>query len=319
MKYVAREIKEIAKLLLSNATISKRPLGKTGFDVCIFSLGGQGALERRGNPENCRDIIRRAYELGINYFDTSPVYGPSEDLYGDVIPAFRDEIFLATKTHERSRDKSLALLEKSLKRLKTDYVDLWQIHSLTNVDEIDEVVKPGGALQALVEMRDQGIVRYLGFTGHESPDVLMEMMNRFDFDTVLCPANSADIAMDKSFYSVMASAMDRDMGVVGMKAFAQGHIFHPKGITTAWEPLTLAMSCPVSTVIVGHDNVPQLEENVAIAKAFQQLNPEQFESIVEKAKPYVKRGAFFRKEHGGYGSQDKLGEPYTISNIKPGG
>ena len=107
------------------------------------------------------------FKLGVNYFDTSPVYGPSEEYYGKALGNARKKIFLATKTHDRTRDGSLKLLEKSLKRLKTDYVDLWQIHHLDSLDDVKKVTADDGALQALLEMQEEGVVKHLGFTGHE--------------------------------------------------------------------------------------------------------------------------------------------------------
>ncbi len=152
----------------------KRKLGKTGYDVGVFSLGGQGSLEtQKGNI----DIIIRAYELGVNYFDTSPIYGPSEDLYGKALAGFRNKIFLATKTEKRDRDGALKDIEKSLKRLKTDYIDLWQIHHLENHDEINKICGKNGALKALLEMKEQGVVKFLGITGHEDPKPLLEILH----------------------------------------------------------------------------------------------------------------------------------------------
>jgi aryl-alcohol dehydrogenase-like predicted oxidoreductase len=295
----------------------KRSLGKTGYKVSIISLGGQGSLETQGDDDNCIDIIRRAYELGINYFDTSPIYGPSEDFYGKALDGIRNDIFLATKTDKRDRDGSLKEIEKSLKRLKTDHVDLWQIHHLDTMEEVNEVTAKDGALQALLEMKEQGVVKYCGFTGHQDPKILIEMNKRHDFDTVLCPVNAADCHMKPPFIdTVVKAANSKNIGVIGMKVFSQGFIFHPKGITTSWEPLAYSLSQPVSTLIVGHDNVAQLEENVAIAKNFSPLNEEKQKEIEEKTKNYIRRASFFRSRYGGYQSRDKLKDPFVTENAK---
>ena len=295
----------------------KRPLGKTGYKVSIISLGGQGSLETQGDDDNCIDIIRRSYELGINYFDTSPIYGPSEDFYGEALDGIRDDIFLATKTDKRDRDGSLKEIEKSLKRLKTDHIDLWQIHHLDNMEEVDEVTTKDGALQALLEMKEQGVVKYCGFTGHQDPKILVEMSKRYDFDTVLCPVNAADRHMKPPFMeTVVKAANSKNIGVIGMKVFSQGFIFHPKGITTSWEPLAYALSQPVSTLIVGHDNMAQLEENVSIAKNFSPLNEEKQKEIEEKTKSYIRRASFFRSQYGGYQSRDELKDPFVTENAK---
>jgi len=216
---------------LKSSEMPKRKLGKTNYDVSLFSLGGQGSLETHGGEKNSIDIIQRAYELGVNYFDTSPVYGPSEDYYGKALKGIRSKIFLATKTNKRDRDGSLKEIEKSLKRLKTDHIDLWQIHHLDKISEVNQVSKKDGALQALLEMQEQGVVKHLGITGHENPNILLEMMKRHNFDTVLCPINACDKNMKNPFLSTVVKKADKqNMGIVGMKIFSQGYIFHPKGV-----------------------------------------------------------------------------------------
>ncbi len=294
-----------------------RKLGKTGYDVGVFSLGGQGSLETQGGEKECINIIERAYELGVNYFDTSPVYGPSEDYYGKALKGIRNKIFLATKTDKRDKDSSLKEIDKSLKRLKTDYIDLWQIHHLSKIGEINQVTKKDGALQALIEMKEQGVVKNIGFTGHENPDILLEMMKRYDFDTILCPTNACDLNMKKSFIkTVVKEANKKKMGVIGMKIFSQGYIFHPEGITNTWEALIYALSQPISTIIVGCDSVEQLEGNISIAKSFYQLDKETLDSISNKTKKYKRRANFFRSEYGGYNSKEKLSEPFVLQNME---
>jgi hypothetical protein len=293
----------------------QRLLGRTGRRVGIFSLGGQGGLEvKQKLQSDLVQMVRRAYELGVNYFDTSPVYGPSEEYYGEALSDVRDDIFLATKTHERTRDKSLRLLEKSFKRLRTDYVDLWQLHNIASVDEVDEVTKKGGVLEALTEMWDQGAVKFIGFTGHESPAPLLELARRFQFDTVLCAVNAADRHVKPSFIeTLLPEANEQGLGIIGMKVFAQGYVFHPEGITTAREALTYAMSLSLSTVIAGCDSVEQLEENVAIAKSFVPQSNDQLSQTERKTTGYVERAQFFRKQFEGYGSREKLGDVFPAT------
>jgi aryl-alcohol dehydrogenase-like predicted oxidoreductase len=156
----------IAGLLTEDkkAQIPTRKLGKTEFDVPILSLGGQGSLESQGNMKNCVKIIRRAYELGVCYCDSSPIYKDSELYYGEALDGIRKKVFLASKSDDRTRDGSLKLIEKSLKRLRTDYLDLWQIHHLDNISDVNQVSRKDGALQAFVEMKEQKVVRFIGFT-----------------------------------------------------------------------------------------------------------------------------------------------------------
>src|ERR1035438_4843428 len=166
-----------------------RNLGRTGYKVGIFSLGGQAALERAHNEAVAVPIVERALDLGVNYIDTSSIYGGperwSEQYVGKVMKHRRNDAFLATKTKERTRDASMRMIEKSLSLLQTDHVDLWQLHDIGTMTDINEIFAKGGALEALLEARDQKIVRYLGITGHYRPDALIEAIHRHSFDTIL--------------------------------------------------------------------------------------------------------------------------------------
>ena len=292
--------------------IPMRTLGKTKLKVTILGMGGQGSAEKQKHDESVA-IFQRAYKLGINYFDTSPIYGPSEDYVGEAIEKFRKKIVLATKTDDRTKDGSLRLIEKSLKRLRTDYIDIWQLHHLDEMKDVTEISGKGGALEALIEMREQKVVRYLGYTGHANPKVLTEMNSRFQFDTALCAVNAADVHVSPSFVKTfIPEAKKSNLGIIGMKALGQGYVFHPQGLTTTWEALMYAFSLPVSTVIVGHDSVAQLEENAAIARSFVKLTPAEMKALEDKTKAYPKRACFYRSRYGGYDSKKKLGEPFEI-------
>ncbi len=173
-----------------------RNLGRTGFRVGAFSLGGQSAIERGGNEAVAVPIVERALDLGVNYIDTSSIYGGperwSERYIGQVMKRRRSEAFLASKTKERTRDASMRMLEQSLKLLNTDHLDLWQLHDIGTLTDVDEVFAKGGAMEALVEAREQKMVRFLGLTGHHRPDSLMDAIRRFPFDAALVALNAAD-------------------------------------------------------------------------------------------------------------------------------
>src|ERR1700728_163545 len=160
------------------AAMPTRNPGKTGYKVGIFSLGGQAALEKPNNFDVAVPIVERALDLGVNYIDTSSIYrGPdrwSEQYVGKVMPRRRSEAFIATKTKERTRDGSMQMIDKSLKLLQTDHVDLWQLHDVGTMYDVDQIFAKGGAMEALIEMQQQKVVRYLGFTGHYRPESLME-------------------------------------------------------------------------------------------------------------------------------------------------
>lgn len=292
-----------------------RNLGRTGFRVGIFSLGGQAAIERPDNAAVAVPLIERALDLGVNYIDTSARYGGEEERWseryiGEVMARRRREVFLASKTHDRGRDGSLRHLERSLALLRTDHLDLWQIHNLARAEQVEQIFAPGGAMEALLEMRDQGVVRHLGVTGHADPEVLLEAIRRFPFDALLLALNAADRHHLSFSKTLLPAAVEREMAIVGMKIPARGllldswrppvepgHRFADSrpGTLAMAEAMRYVLSLPVSTVIVGCDTISQLEENVAIARAFTPLSPPQLAELEQRAEPVHRQALFFRR------------------------
>jgi hypothetical protein len=296
-----------------------RNLGRTGYKVGIFSLGGQAALEQPNNADVAVPIIHRALDLGVNYCDTSSIYGGpmrwSERYYGEALKTRRNEAFLATKTKERTREGSLRMIDESLKLLQTDHVDLWQLHDIGTMTDVDQIFAKGGAIEALIEMQQQGVVRYLGITGHYRPDALMEAMRRHSFDTILMALNAADPWHFSFEDKLLPLAVENQMGIIGMKIPGRGRIlssYNPppldvqkhmwEGMVIATQPGTLTMkeamgytlSRPVSTIIIGCDNIPQLEENVRIAAEFTPFTAQQMSDIAGRAQVVSKPSLFFR-------------------------
>src|ERR1035438_7476728 len=194
-----------------------RNLGKTGYKVGIFSLGGQASLEHPNNFDVAVPIIERALDMGVNYIDTSSIYGGperwSEQYVGKVMAHRRNEAFLATKTKERTREGSLRMIEKSLQLLNTDHVDLWQLHDVGTMTDVNQIFAKGGAMEALLEMLQQKVVRYLGVTGHYRPDALIEAINRHPFDTILMAMNAADPHHYSFNEALLPLAVERQMGI----------------------------------------------------------------------------------------------------------
>ncbi len=260
--------------------IPTRALGQTGQQVTIFGLGGEGILRTHGEMARALPVITRALDLGVTYFDTAPAYASSRDYYGAALGERRKQIFLASKTAERSRDGSLRILEDSLKRLRTDYLDLWQLHDLRTRYDLDEIFSPDGAIHAMTQARDEGRVRFLGITGHHDPAMLMEAMRRFDFDTVLVALNCADLARLSFSRTVLAEAAKRKMGVIAMKVYSAGLLVGPRGSCRPEEALRYALSLNgVSLAIIGCHTPEQVEENVEIARSFQPMSPEEMHRL----------------------------------------
>lgn len=294
-----------------------RNLGRTGHKVGLFSLGGQAALEKADNERAALAIIERALDLGVNYLDTSARYGGearwSERYFGQVLKRRRREAFVATKTHDRTADGSLRLLETSLKLLQTDHVDLWQLHAMTTLDDVARVCAKGGALEAFQKARDQKLVRFLGLSGHTDPDVLAEAIRRFPFDCVLMAFNAADTWHLPFKKTLLPLAIEKEMGIIGMKIPARGRILasvppppaaqqrgtakHDRpGTLTMPEAMRYTLSHPVSTVIIGVDNLAQLEENVRIAGEFLPLTPAHLEALEQKVKPVYGQASWYKRD-----------------------
>ena len=302
-------VAEMGASKMKKGKLPLRPLGRTGQMVGIYSLGGQAAIETIGKEELSVQIINRAIDLGINYIDTAAWYGRptatitqeeahghSEKNMGQVMKYRRKEVFLATKTHDRTYDGSMKLLEKSLKNLQTDHLDLWQIHNVKaeQLDKLDKFFASDGVVKAMEKMRDEKVVRFIGFTGHENPEVLKVLAERYPFDNVLVALNAADKHFDPFIEKFLPTAVANKMGIVGMKIPARDRIFDHGGIITIKEAMEYVMSLPVSTIIIGLDDVAQLEENIIIARDFKPLTPDQMLEIEEKTKPYYKELQFFK-------------------------
>jgi len=298
------------------ATMPTRNLGRTGHRVKLFSLGGQGAIEQPDNAGIAVPIVERAIDLGVNYIDTAARYGGAERwsqrYIGEVMARRRKEVFLASKTHDRTADGSRRLLEDSFRLLHTDHLDLWQVHNLERMDEVEQIFARGGAIEAMLEAREQKLVRFIGVTGHADPAVLMEALRRFPFDTILLALNAADPHHLSFATELLPMAVEKKMGIIGMKVPARGRLLSgwtppsldrqyeverpaSPGTITMREAMDYVLSLPVSTVIVGCDSVAQLEENVQMARSFDPMTSEQMSALAARTEPIHQQALFFRR------------------------
>ncbi|MDY0098153.1 MAG: aldo/keto reductase [Bacteroidales bacterium] len=292
-----------------------RSFGKTGYKVGILSLGGQATLEIPGREAESEKIINRAIDLGINYIDTAASYGKgvSQLNIGRVMKTRRSEVWLSTKTHDRTYDGSMRLLEESLRNLQTDHLDLWQLHNIQRQDQVDQIFGTDGAIKAMEKAKSEGIVRYLGITGHFEPLVLLEAIKRYPFDSILLAVNAADVHYLSFKNYLLPEAQKRGIAIVGMKVTTRSRLLsswtppppdqqtderlrtQKPGTISIREALTYNMSLPVSTTIIGVDSLAQIEENVRIASEFTPLSQSQLEEIELKTLPVVRQALYFRR------------------------
>ena len=277
--------------------IPRRPLGKTGLQVSVLAVGGHHLAD----PQEYADaeaIVARAVDAGINFFDNCWEYhnGKSEEWLGRALKGKRQRVHVMTKvcTHGRDGALGLAMLEQSLRRLGTDYVDVWQIHAISFDNDPALAYARGGIVEALALAKRQGKARFVGFTGHKDPAFHLEMLKRgFPFDTVQMPLN----AMDWHFFSferrVLPEAVRRGVGVLGMKSMGGTAEVVKKNVLTGEECLRYAMSLRgVATTISGMESLAVLDDNLHIARGFRPLSAAALQTIRDKVAQLAADGRF---------------------------
>ncbi len=267
--------------------MENRPFGKTGASLPILSLGCQRLVDEEGCTEDqAVEILNTALARGIRYFDTAHAYshGLSERRVGLVAKDRRREMWIATKTWDVTRDGARRQLEESLERLQTDHVDEWRLHNVWGFDRLDAMTGPGGALEAAVQARDEGLVRFISISGHTDPQVQVEALRRFPFDTALVAASVLDHFIYSFAEEFLPFARQRGVGVIGMKILAYKALGH-----VASRALRYSLALPLTTVIVGASTMAQLEADLAVAESFKPMTgPERlafFQEILPLVRP----------------------------------
>ena len=266
---------------LKAGDIPQRVFGKTGQKLTI--IGQAGGRFPLSSYEDAKAVTLRAYELGINYFDCARIYwdGKSEEVYGEVLSPFRKNIFLTTKSPQRTRKGAEEDLEKSLRALKTDYVDLWQIHQVGTLKEVEQIFAPGGAIEAFEAAKAAGKCRFIGFTGHHDPEVHLAMLKQYDkYDTILMPLNPADPTYLSFEKLVLPVAVGRGMGIQGMKSTANAGLLSDIHVK---ECLTYVLSLPIHCLALGCTTVGQIEDDVRIAQQFKPMPEQQMAQVRKRA------------------------------------
>jgi aryl-alcohol dehydrogenase-like predicted oxidoreductase len=278
------------------AQIPMRPFGRSGVMISALGFGGHH-LGEADDEDTAIQLVRDAIDGGVTFFDDCWEYhrGKSEEWMGRGLKGVRDKVFLMTKvcTHGRDKDLALRMLEQSLRRLQTDYLDLWQVHGVSFENDPDLFIRPGGAAEALAQAKKEGKVRFVGFTGHKDPAIHMKMLaTGFAFDSVQMPLNPFDAQFRSFEQQVLPELNRRGIAALGMKPL-QGHgdaIL--KGAITAEEALRYAMSLPVATTITGIDKPEVLRQNLKIAQTFQPMSASEMQQARDSVKQYAADGRF---------------------------
>jgi aryl-alcohol dehydrogenase-like predicted oxidoreductase len=268
----------------------------TDVKVSALGLGGHhlGALD---DEKIAIQIVHEAIDGGVTFFDNCWEYhrGKTEDWMGRALKGRRDRVFLMTKvcTHGRDQDLAIRMLEQSLNRLQTDHLDLWQIHGVSFDNDPELFIRPNGAAEALRKAKQQGKVRFVGFTGHKDPAIHMKMLQTgFPFDSVQMPLNAFDANFRSFEKTVLPELNRRGIAALGMKPICGHGEPVEKGVLTAEEALRYAMSLPVTTTISGADNIDVIRQNLKVAQAFQPMSEGEMQALRERCLPVSGDGRF---------------------------
>ena len=269
-------------------TVPRRALGRTGEQVSVIGLGGFHIGKPELSEKESTRIIRTAIDNGITFMDNCWDYhgGRSEVRMGNALSdGYRERVFLMTKVDGRDKRTAARQLDESLRRLRTDRIDLLQFHEVIHADDPDRVFVKGGAIEAATGAREEGRVRYIGFTGHKSPDLHIRMLEAaaehgFRFDAVQMPLNVMDAHYDSFERNVLPLLVRGGVGILGMKALGSGGILD-MGIS-AMECLHYAMNLPTSVVITGIDSMRTLEQALMAARTFQPMFDDEVKSILSR-------------------------------------
>ena len=264
-----------------------RPFGKTGESFPILSFGGQRIVDEHNcTEEEAIEIVNTAIDRGIRYFDTAWMYsqGQAETRLGKVVKDRRDEMWIATKTWDTTKDGARKQLETSLERLQTDYVNEWRLHNVWDFARLDEFTGKGGALETAIQARDEGLVKHISISCHTDPQILVEALDRFPFDSALISVSALDHFILSFVEEFLPIANVKGIATIGMKVLGFGSLTHE-----VERALRYAFALPLSTVIVGMESMAQLEQNLAIAESFTPMSDEErlafFQEIIPLVKP----------------------------------
>ena len=282
--------------LASVGTVPRRPLGKTGVEVSALALGGAHLGRTSGEREAIR-LVHEAIEAGITFMDNAWEYhnGYSEEIMGKALQGRRHQAFLMTKVCTHGRDKNVAMsqLDESLRRLRTDYLDLWQIHEVIYDNDPELIFRPGGAADALMDAKRQGKVRFVGFTGHKDPSIHLEVLKyQFPFDTCQLATNVFDGTFRSFERDVIPELHRQGIAPLGMKALSGNGDPIKQGVLSAEEALRYALSLPVASIVTGIDSREILQQNFRIAREFVPLTEEQMAALRQKMASYAADGRF---------------------------
>ena len=271
--------------------------GSTGQKVSRVGLGGEGVLRTFGRAKEAEAVIREAIDQGITYCDSARVYSDSEIYYGNIWgknKALRESVFQTSKSASRDKEGAWADLHSSLKRLQTDYLDLWQIHDVRTDNDLNAISRPGGALEAFVEAKEKGLIRHIGVTGHHDPYILTKAVEAWPVDSVLLPANPIEGLLGGFLTQTLPAAQKKGIATIGMKVMGGSHYILPRFDIFPELLVRYAFSFDITLPIVGCSSPGEVRTLVAAAEKYPPISAKEKERVLNVFRPYASRMAFYR-------------------------
>lgn len=272
--------------------MEKRILGRTGKELSIIGFGGILVMDETASESE--RLVQKAIDNGINYFDVAPNYGNAQEMLGPALKPYRDDVFLACKSELRDYDGVMSDFSESLRLLKTDHIDLYQLHAVTTDEDVDRILSKNGALKAFLELRDKGVIRYIGFSAH-TEEAALRLLENFDFDTILFPFNWVTWNKDDFGEKLMSVARERNLGILALKALAKRALTknekraYPKAwyypvetFEEAQKALRFTLTLPVTAAVTpGHEKF--FDWACEIADDYSPITDEELKELKEKA------------------------------------
>jgi aryl-alcohol dehydrogenase-like predicted oxidoreductase len=283
--------------MTTRQSIPTAALGRTGRNVTIVGLGGEGILRTHNEDDGAGRVLERALAEGITYFDSARAYAGSEAYYGHVWqrrPSDRARVFQTSKSASRTKKEALSDLHRSLRNLNTDYLDLWQIHDVRTGSDLKTISGPGGALEAFVEAKAAGKTRFIGVTGHHDPVILTQAVEQWPVDTVLMPVNPVEKILGGFLTSTISAARGKSIAVIGMKVLGGSYYVSENGVVPAKLLLRFALSQPVDLIIVGCSSPQEVSILAETARYLSPLSENEEETVLERFRINAGKLAFYR-------------------------
>ncbi|MFO7932092.1 MAG: aldo/keto reductase [Thermodesulfobacteriota bacterium] len=282
---------------MENNQIQTNMFGAAGQVVTRVGLGGEGVLRTTGRFEEAQAVIRSAAAQGITYYDSARVYSDSELYYGSIWkqdPAKRSSIFQTSKSASRDKKGAQKDLEQTLERLETDYLDLWQIHDVRTPQDMEAISGPGGALEAFVEAKEQGRIRFIGVTGHHDPDILSRALRQWPVDSVMMPVNPVEEVIGGFLTKTLPAALDKKIAVIAMKIFGGGNYVAPHLGVTPELLLRYALGKPITVAIVGCSSTEEVETLAEAGRSAKPLEKAEQDKLLAPFRENARQLAFYR-------------------------